>query len=188
MSFIGIELFPDIFISLELAIAYHVNEALALGFNHMLLFRKLSNYGEQDRGCPQTTFTFSNLYSIIIYFFIHFISFRSIVISSNLKKARRTDQPTDGRNSGLRRSCVPSRPAGRDPGRDGTGFFKGIFEKTCPVEMVQKTFGIASLISKILTHSLNTFIKILFREINKSSSETYFEWIDKLKCGWTFKI
>ena len=51
-----------------------------------------------------------------------------------------TDRP------GLRRSRVPSRPAGRDPGRDGTGFFKGIFEKTRPVEMVQKTFGIASLI------------------------------------------
>ena len=41
--------------------------------------------------------------------------------------------------SGLRRSRVPSRPAGRDPGRDGTGFFKGIFEKTRPVEIVQKT-------------------------------------------------
>ena len=26
------------------------------------------------------------------------------------------------------RSRVPSRPAGRDPGRDGTGFSKGIFE------------------------------------------------------------
>ena len=38
VSCIGIELFPDMFISLELAIAYHVNEALALGFNHMLLF------------------------------------------------------------------------------------------------------------------------------------------------------
>ena len=33
------------------------------------------------------------------------------------------------KTSGLRRSRVPSRPAGRDPGRDGTGFFKGIFEK-----------------------------------------------------------
>ena len=42
--------------------------------------------------------------------------------------------------AGLRLSRVPSRPAGRDPGRDGTGFFKGIFEKTRPVEIVQKTF------------------------------------------------
>ena len=31
-----------------------------------------------------------------------------------------------------------SRPVGRDPGRDG--FFKGIFEKTRLVEIVQKTF------------------------------------------------
>ena len=60
--------------------------------------------------------------------------------------------------AGLRRSRVPSRPAGRDPGRDGTGFFKGIFEKTRPVEIVQKTFGIVSLILKKFTHSLNTFI------------------------------
>ena len=71
--------------------------------------------------------------------------------------------------AGLRRSRVPSRPAGRDPGRDGTGFFKGIFEKTRPVEIVQKTFGIASLIVKKLQHSLKTSIKTLFREtvINK---------------------
>ena len=52
----------------------------------------------------------------------------------------------------MERSRVPSRPAGRDPGRDqrwydpvsrpvprdgirdGTGFFKGIFEKTRPTE------------------------------------------------------
>ena len=58
-----------------------------------------------------------------------------------------------------------SRPVGRDPGRDGTGFFKGIFEKTRPIEMVQKTFGIASLILKILTYTLNTFFKTLLREI-----------------------
>ena len=64
--------------------------------------------------------------------------------------------------AGLRRSRVPSRPAGRDPGRDGTGFFKGIFEKTRPVEIVQKTFGIASLILKKLAHS-NTFIKVFFQ-------------------------
>ena len=38
------------------------------------------------------------------------------------------------RASGMVRSRVPSRPAGRDPGRDGTGFFKGIFEKTRPTE------------------------------------------------------
>ena len=88
-----------------------------------------------------------------------------------------------GSLAGLRRSRVPSRPAGRDPGRDGTGFFKGIFEKTRPVEMVQKTFGIASLTLEILTYSLNTFFKTPFREIDKSKSETYFEWIDKLKCG-----
>ena len=31
--------------------------------------------------------------------------------------------------AGMVRFRVPSRPAGRDPGRDGTGFFKGIFEK-----------------------------------------------------------
>ena len=46
--------------------------------------------------------------------------------------------------TGLRRSRVPSGPAGRDPGRDGirdgTGFFKGIFDKNRPVEIVQKTF------------------------------------------------
>ena len=72
-------------------------------------------------------------------------------------------------HAGLRRSRVPSRPAGRDPGRDGTGFFKGIFEKTRPVEIVQKTFGIVSLILKKFTHSLNSFTKTLFREIFKKS-------------------
>ena len=66
----------------------------------------------------------------------------------------------------LVRSRVPSRPAGRDPGRDGTGFFKGIFEKTRPIEMVQKTLRIASLILKILTYTLNTFFKTLLREIS----------------------
>ena len=40
--------------------------------------------------------------------------------------------------AGLRRSRVPSRPAGRDPGRDGTGFFKGIFEKTRPLKTHEK--------------------------------------------------
>ena len=86
-------------------------------------------------------------------------------------------------SAALVRSRVPSRPAGRDPGRDGTGFFKGIFEKTRPVEIVQKTFGIASLTLEILKYSVNTFFKTPFREIDKSKSETYFEWIDKLKCG-----
>ena len=53
---------------------------------------------------------------------------------------------------GLRRSRVSSRPAGRDPGRDGTGFFKGIFEKTRPVEIVQKFFGMDFQILKKLSH------------------------------------
>ena len=78
----------------------------------------------------------------------------------------KAQQANDASMAGLRRSRVPSRPAGRDPGRDpgrdGTGFFKGIFEKTRPAEIVQKTFGIASLILKKLTHSFNTFIKTIF--------------------------
>ena len=74
---------------------------------------------------------------------------------------------------GPRVATVPSRGTGSGTGsgtgRDGTGFFKGIFEKTRPVEIVQKTFGIASLIVKELQHSIKTSIKTLFREtvINK---------------------
>ena len=50
--------------------------------------------------------------------------------------------------------------------------FKGIFERTRPVENVQKTFGIASLILKKMTNSLKTVIKTLFKEtvINKKKS------------------
>jgi len=54
----------------------------------------------------------------------------------------------------LLRSRVPSRPAGRDPGRDGTGFFKGIFEKTRPTKAVSKFF-------------LKADYEVFFSKINK---------------------
>ena len=53
---------------------------------------------------------------------------------------------------------VPSRPAGRDPGWDGTGFFfKGIFEKrvlstSCPPNLFFITFLLILLI-----HSIKAF-------------------------------
>ena len=38
----------------------------------------------------------------------------------------------------MEQSRVPSRPAGRDPGRDGMGFLKGIFEITRNIEKLRE--------------------------------------------------